>query len=84
MNLKVTCILCGREIDVDWLLGLPEDSPFACPYCDSMLMDTACVETGVRASSAKDPLAGLAGERLASVGQAGPAIDLEEALRRVC
>jgi len=34
MELTITCLVCGQEIDLQLLMALPEDAPLGCPYCD--------------------------------------------------
>ena len=34
MELTVTCLVCGQEVDLQLLMALPKDAPFGCPYCD--------------------------------------------------
>jgi len=34
MDLTVTCLVCGQDVDLQLLMALPKDAPFGCPYCD--------------------------------------------------
>jgi len=34
MQLTITCLVCGQEVDLPLLMNLPKDAPFGCPYCD--------------------------------------------------
>jgi hypothetical protein len=34
MELMVTCLVCGQEVDLQLQIALPKDAPFGCPYCD--------------------------------------------------
>lgn len=34
MELTVTCLVCGQDVDPQLLMVLPTDAPFGCPCCD--------------------------------------------------
>jgi hypothetical protein len=34
MELTITCLVCGQDVDLQLLMALPKDAPFGCPYCD--------------------------------------------------
>jgi hypothetical protein len=34
MEVSVTCLVCGQEVDLELLMALPKDAPFGCPFCD--------------------------------------------------
>lgn len=34
MQLTITCLECGQEVDVPLLMDLPKDAPFGCLYGD--------------------------------------------------
>ena len=34
MELTVTCLVCGQDVDLARQLELEPDAPFGCPYCD--------------------------------------------------
>jgi hypothetical protein len=34
MELTITCLVCGQDVDLQLLMALPRDAPFGCPYCD--------------------------------------------------
>lgn len=34
MELTITCLVCGQDIDLQLLMALPKDAPFGCPFCD--------------------------------------------------
>jgi hypothetical protein len=39
MELTITCLVCGQEVDLDLLMALPKNAPFGCPYCDEEVAD---------------------------------------------
>jgi len=34
VELIVTCLVCGQDVDLARQLELASDAPFGCPYCD--------------------------------------------------
>jgi len=34
MELTVTCLVCGQDVDLQLQMALSKDAPFGCPYCD--------------------------------------------------
>jgi len=33
-GLTITCLVCGRDVDLQLLMALPKDAPLGCPLCD--------------------------------------------------
>ena len=40
MELTITCLVCGQDVDLQLLMALPKDAPFGCPYCDEDVAET--------------------------------------------
>jgi hypothetical protein len=34
MELAITCLVCGQDVDLQLLMALPKDAPFGCTSCD--------------------------------------------------
>ena len=39
MELTITCLVCGQDVDLQLLMALPKNAPFGCPYCDEDVAD---------------------------------------------
>ena len=52
MELTITCLVCGQEVDLQLLMALPRDAPFGCPYCDEEVAEAVRAEHARRRRAA--------------------------------
>ena len=48
MELTVTCLVCGQDVDLQIQMALPKDAPFGCPYCDEEVAEAIRAEHAKR------------------------------------
>ena len=52
MELTVTCLVCGQDVDLQLQMALPKDAPFGCPYCDEEVAEAIRAEHAKRRRAA--------------------------------